>query len=168
MRGDRHDNPEFPSSGTPDEPVLYHLFGFAQEPRSLVLSENDVLDFLIAIVSERPPLPNSLSGILKRKDQSFLFVGFGIKQFHLRVLLKVLLRALELHHTASAVATESLRGLSERDREQTILFYQRGTRVELEDTDIRAFLAELTPSAGGRRRSGFTGASARPTAARVY
>jgi hypothetical protein len=152
LRGDRHDNPEFTSSGTLDEPVLYHLFGFAQEPRSLVLSENDVLDFLIAIVSERPPLPNSLSRILKRKDQSFLFVGFGIKQFHLRVLLKVLIRALDLHNTASAVATESLRSLSERDREQTILFYQRGTRVELEDTDIRAFLAELTPrleAAGG-------------------
>ena len=144
LRGDRHDNPEFTPSETPDEPVLYHLFGFAQEPRSLVLSENDVLDFLIAIVSERPPLPNSLSSILKRKDQSFLFVGFGIKQLHLRVLLKVLLRALDLHHTASAVATESLRGLSEGDREQTILFYQRGTRVEIEDAEIRAFLAELT------------------------
>src|SRR5947209_703979 len=74
FRGDSRDNPEFLPSGTPDEPVLYHLFGFAQEPRSLVLSENDVMDFLIAIVSERPPLPNSLSRILKRKDQSFLFV----------------------------------------------------------------------------------------------
>jgi hypothetical protein len=152
LRGDRHDNPEFTPSKTPEEPVLYHLFGFAQEPHSLVLSENDVLDFLIAIVSERPPLPNSLSRILKRKDQSFLFVGFGIKQLHLRVLLKVLIRALDLHHTGSAVATESLRGLSEGDREQTILFYQRGTRVEVEDAEIRTFLAELTrrlEAAGG-------------------
>src|SRR4029077_290317 len=59
FRGDRHDNPEFTPPETPDEPVIYHLFGFAHEPRSLVLSENDALDFLIAIVSERAPLPNA-------------------------------------------------------------------------------------------------------------
>jgi hypothetical protein len=152
LRGDRHDNPEFDPSQVSDEPVVYHLFGTAQEPRSLVLSENDVMDFLISVVSERPPLPNSLSSMLKRRDQSFLFIGFGIKQFHLRVLLKVLVRALELHRTGSAVATESLRSLSEGEREQTILFYQRGTRVEVEDADIRAFLPELTErlkAAGG-------------------
>jgi hypothetical protein len=152
FRGDRHDNPEFTPSETPDGPVIYHLFGFVQEPRSLVLSENDVLDFLIAIVSERSPLPNTLSRILKRKDQSFLFVGFGIKQLHLRILLKMLIRALELDRTGSAVATESLRDLLEGDREQTILFYQRGTRVEIEDAEIRAFLVELTrrlEAAGG-------------------
>ena len=75
--------------------------------------------------------------------QSFLFVGFGIRHWYLRVLLKVLVRALELHRTGSAIATEPLRGLSEVDREQTILFYQRGTRIELEDADTGAFLAEL-------------------------
>jgi hypothetical protein len=152
LRGDKHDNPEFTPSETPEEPLLYHLFGLAQEPRSLVLSENDVLDFLIAVVSERPPMPNSLIRVLKRRDQSFLFVGFGIKQLHLRVLLKVLVRALELYRTGSAVATEPLRGLSEGDREQTILFYQRGMRIEIEDAEIKAFLAELTrrlDAAGG-------------------
>lgn len=143
LRGDRRDNPEFTFSETSDEPVVYHLFGSAQEPRSLVLSENDVLDFLIAIVSERPSLPSSLSRVLKRKDQSFLFIGFGIKQWYLRVLLKVFVRTLELHRTGSAVATEPLRGLSEGDREQTILFYRRGTRIEVEDAEVRTFLAEL-------------------------
>ena len=59
------------------------------------------------------------------------------------MLLKVLVRALELHRTGSAIATEPLRGLSDSDREQTILFYQRGTRIELEDTDTSSFLAEL-------------------------
>jgi hypothetical protein len=57
--------------------------------------------------------------------------------------LKVLIRALELDRTGSAFATESLRALSETDREQTILFYQRGTRVEVEDVEIRPFLVEV-------------------------
>jgi len=143
MRGDKRENPEFALSGSASAPVVYHLFGNAREPGSLVLSENDLLDFLIAIVSERPPLPNSLNRALKRSGQSFLFVGFGISQWYLRVLMKVLVRSLELHRTASTIAAESLRGLSESDRERTILFYQRGTRIEVEDADVSEFLAEL-------------------------
>jgi hypothetical protein len=135
LRGDRQDNPEYPQSDSFEEPVLYHLFGSAGEPRSLVLSENDVLDFIIAVSSARPPLPSSLTSMLKRTDQSFLFVGFGIKQLHLRVLLKLLVRTLELNRsTSSAIATEPLRALPDGEREQTILFYQRGTRVEVEDS----------------------------------
>ncbi len=143
LRGDKHDNPEFMVPGSPQAPLVYHLFGTAQDPGSLVLSENDLLDFLIAIASSRPPLPDNLVRALKRVGQSFLFVGFGVTHWYLRVLLKVLVRALELQRTGSAIATEPLRGLSEVDREQTILFYERGTRIELEDMEIGAFLTEL-------------------------
>jgi hypothetical protein len=144
LRGDKRDNPEFVLPGSPASPVVFHLFGNAAEPSSLVLSENDVLDFLIAVVSERPPLPNSLLRALKRIGQSFLFVGFGIRHWDLRVLLKVLLRALELNRSGTAIAAEHLQGLLQPDREETILFYQRGTRVEVEDADVGAFLAQLS------------------------
>jgi hypothetical protein len=60
LRGAPRDNPEFHPSETPDAPIVYHLFGHAQEPNSLVLSENDLLDFLIAVVSKQTPLPDSL------------------------------------------------------------------------------------------------------------
>ena len=95
-----------------------------------------------------PSFPNGLRSrqphrALKRTGQNFLFVGFGIKQWYLRVLMKVLVRALELHRTASAIATEPLSGLPDFDREQTILFYQRGTRIEIEDTDVTTFLADF-------------------------
>src|SRR5512132_1424503 len=119
LRGDKRDNPEFALPGTPTAPLIYHLFGHAQEPASLVLSENDVLDFLIGIVSERPPLPNSLVRALKRVGQSFLFVGFGIRHWYLRVLLKVVIRALGLQRSGSAVPGEPLRGLSEPEKKKT-------------------------------------------------
>jgi hypothetical protein len=144
LRGDKRDNPEVVLPGSPQTPLVYHLFGDAQVPASLVLSENDLLDFLIAIVAERPPLPNSLVRALKKVGQSFLFVGFGIKNWYLRVLLKVIVRALELNRTGAAIATEPLRGLSKSDREQTVLFYQRGTRIEVEDADVMTFLGELS------------------------
>jgi hypothetical protein len=143
LRGDRRENPEFALPGVPQAPLLYHLFGRAVEPASLVLSENDVLDFLIAIVAENPPLPNSLLRELKKPGQSFLFVGFGIRHWHLRVLLKVILRSLAVGAGGNAIAAEPLRALAEGEREDTILFYQRGTRIEVEDSDIASFLQGL-------------------------
>jgi hypothetical protein len=144
LRGDKRENPEFVVPGSPASPVVYHLFGSAEEPSSLVLSENDVLDFLIRVVSERPPLPNSLLRVLKRIGQSFLFVGFGIRHWDLRILLKILLRALELNRSGPAVAAEPLDSLIQSDRDEMILFYQRGTRVELEDADVGTFLTKLS------------------------
>jgi len=143
MRGDKRDNPEFDSPASPNTPIVFHLFGTADLPSSLVLSENDVLDFLIRIVSERPPLPNSLLKALKRDGQSFLFVGFGILRWDLRVLLKVLLRALELNRNP-VIAAEPLRPLQQSDRNEMVLFYQRGTRVELEDDEIPVFLEKVS------------------------
>lgn len=155
LRGDKRDNPEFVLPNSPNSPVIFHMFGDAEEPSSLVLSENDVLDFLIAVVSERPPLPNSLLRALKRVGQSFLFVGFGIKYWDLRILSKVLLRALELNRSGPAIAAEPLRDLLQSDLEETILFYQRGTRVELEDSDVGAFLTELSDRL--KTKGGFAG-----------
>lgn len=146
FRGDRRENPEFPLSMSPDTPIIYHLFGDAGEPASLVLSENDLLDFLVAVVSGRPSLPNCLRRALRQTGQNFLFVGFGIRHWYLRVLLKVLVRTLELHRSGTSFALEPLQSLSDVDRNQTVLFYQRGTRVEVLDVDVDKFLDEL----GGR------------------
>jgi len=157
LRGDKRDNPEFVLPGSPSSPVVFHLFGDAEEPSSLVLSENDVLDFLIKVISERPPLPNSLLRALKRVGHSFLFVGFGIRHWDLRILLKLLLRALELSRSGPAIAAEPLHGLlhSDREEQEMILFYQRGTRVELEDDDIGVFLTKLSERL--QAEGGFTG-----------
>src|SRR5580692_531201 len=155
LRGDKRENPEFVVPGSPASPVVFHLFGSAEEPSSLVLSENDVLDFLIRVVSERPPLPNSLLRVLKRIGQSFLFVGFGIRHWDLRILLKILLRSLELNRSGPAIAAEPLSGLLPPDREEMIFFYQRGTRVELEDDGVETFLTKL--SSRWEAEGGFVG-----------
>jgi hypothetical protein len=145
LRGDRRDNPEFAIPGVESTPVIYHLFGSFEEPQSLILSENDLLDFLIAVVAEQPPMPNSLRRALQRQGLNILFVGFGIRHWYLRVLLKVLIRSLSLGRSGSAVALEPLlQATPEFDRQQTILFYQRGTRIEVCDDAIPSFIAELT------------------------
>ncbi|MCI0590733.1 MAG: TIR domain-containing protein [Gammaproteobacteria bacterium] len=144
LRGDRQENPEFARPGSLDSPLIYHLFGYFEDPQSLVLSENDLLDFLLAVISGNPPLPNSLRRALQRNGASFLFVGFGIRHWYLRVLLKALVRGLALGRTGSSVAVEPLlQGVPDIERQQTILFYQRGTHIEICEEDIRSFLSEL-------------------------
>jgi len=143
LRGDRRDNPEFGVPPGPEAPLVYHLFGEPDDRDSLVLSQNDLLDFLIALVSENPPLPNRLVGLLKREGMSFLFVGFGIGDWQLRVVLKAVLRKLDLKTKGNAVAAEQLQGLAPSEREDTVMYYQRGARVEVEDGDVEVFLEEL-------------------------
>jgi hypothetical protein len=144
FRGDGNDNVEFIVPGSVDTPVIYNLFGDYEEPKSLVLSENDLLDFLIAVTSNRPPLPNSLRRALQRFGESFLFVGFGIRHWYLRVLLKALVRTLDMGKAGSSVALEPLlQAIPDSERQQIILFYQRGMRVEICQDQIPGFLAEL-------------------------
>lgn len=145
LRGDRQENPEFMMSGSIESPLIYHLFGYFKEPQSLVISENDLLDFLLAVISGNPPLPNCLRRALQRSGTSFLFMGFGIRHWYLRVLLKALVRGLSIGRSGgSSVAIEPLlHWIPDSEKQQTILFYQRGTRIEICEEEILLFLSEL-------------------------
>lgn len=63
--------------GTLENPLIYYLFGTTDEPDSLVLTEDNLLDFLVAVISENPPLPVNIRSEISSKDKSFLFLGFG-------------------------------------------------------------------------------------------
>src|SRR5262249_48213957 len=109
FKGDRRGNPDFLVPGSERTPVVYHLFGSCDDPNSLVLSENDLLEFLIAVIAETSPIPNCLLRVLRSKEGvDFLFVGFGIRHWYLRVLLKVLVKNLSPQSKGSAVALEPL------------------------------------------------------------
>lgn len=155
-QGEPRDNKEL--SGTPDPyaPALYHLFGAFEEPNSLVLTENDLLDFAIHVIAGRPKLPDSLRSALRNK--TFLFFGFGIRHWYLRVLLKLMVRSLEL--SGGSIAIESLGGLATSEKEQTVLFYKRGTRIEVVDMDGQEFVAELLKRLDAA--GGYLGAPPRP------
>jgi len=73
----------------------------------------------------------------------FLFVGFGIEHWYLRVLLKMLVRTLELNRSGVSFALEPALHLDRTEREQMVLFYQRGTRIEILDVEVGDFLQEL-------------------------
>jgi predicted phosphatase len=154
FRGDLRDNmdPDIPND--PSSPLTYYLFGHIDNPNSLVLSENDLADFLIAVVEGKPPIPNSVIKEM-RKGGTILFIGFGLRHWYLRVLLKVFLRALELHQTGSKIVTEPLNKLDETDLKKTIYFYKRGIRIHVNNSDILPFIEDLKDRL--EKKGGFVG-----------
>jgi hypothetical protein len=75
---------------TPACPLVFHMFGHVTEPRSLVLTEDDYLDFL-AQTSERPELiPIFVQNAMT--NYSLLFFGYQVRDLDFRVLLRSLKR----------------------------------------------------------------------------
>ena len=61
-------------------PLVYYLFGDYEDRQSMVLTEDDLIDYLVAIVKGEPAVPDVVRSILSDKDASFLFVGFWLPQ----------------------------------------------------------------------------------------
>ena len=69
---------------TPANPIVFHLHGRLGMPESLVLTEDDYLDFLVTL-SERPDtLPHQVRGALS--SSSLVFVGYSLADWDFRVL----------------------------------------------------------------------------------
>ena len=123
--------------GTTAAPLIYHLQGLPAVPESLVLGEHELLDFLVAIVTKNPQLPEGLRAELMKADKSLLFVGFGVKFWHLRVLLHVLRAS---HPDIRSFAIEAFE--NKAAEKSAVLFYA-SRKIEVFDAAVPAFLSEL-------------------------
>jgi hypothetical protein len=113
--------PEDLAVPTTEEPLIYHLFGHWEDPSSLVLTEGDLINFLVALVKEAPQVPDQVRSVLKDQSTSCLFLGFGFQHWYLRVLLQVLKAT--AGHTNKAVAFEDSQFFENPDHEQTVGFF---------------------------------------------
>ncbi len=79
----------------PDQtnPVVFHLHGQAQIPESIVLTEDDYLDFLVNISRDPVLIPPRIQRALT--GASLLFIGYRIADWDFRVLFRSLVSYLE-------------------------------------------------------------------------
>lgn len=92
----RSSQPSLLDSGyepTPANPLVYHLHGHYETPESLVLTEDDYLDFLVNISSPEFQLPPRIQRALA--GASLLFVGYNPTDWDFRVLFRGLVAATE-------------------------------------------------------------------------
>jgi hypothetical protein len=76
---------------TPANPVVFHLHGHFDVPESLVLTEDDYLDFLVAVSRDEGLLPHQIQKALA--GASLLFLGYRLADWNFRVLHRGLVMA---------------------------------------------------------------------------
>jgi hypothetical protein len=94
---------------SPEEPLVYHLHGSAGTPTSLVLTEDDYLEFLVNIAraqaeDDRRLVPSSILAALTTRP--LLFIGYSLQDWTFRVLFHGLLRAIPDIHRRPHVSVQ--------------------------------------------------------------
>lgn len=133
-----------PSSG---EPVVLHLFGSDEDERSLVLTEDDHLDYLTRISRDHELLlPTSVAAALART--TLLFLGYRLHGFDLKILLRGLLSHLDSDqwsrlHVAVQVDERQAEESSYEEIKRYLEAYFGDSRIDVYWGSSRQFIAEL-------------------------
>jgi len=87
---DRVDWPDTTPTDQPDEqhPLVYHLFGSMEEPDSLVITEDDYLEWLTAWVAKRELIPSFVTKNLV--NRSLLFLGYQFDDWEFRAVFQAI------------------------------------------------------------------------------
>lgn len=141
--------PEKVRMGTVEKPLVFYLYGTVEEPGSLLLTENDLLDFLVALISKSPGLQDNIRSELQAENKSFLFLGFGFRHWYLRILLHVLQGG---NRKSRSFAMEQFTPEHAAELQRNVFFFKRS------DYKIHIFKQELNRFAGELREK-FEGSS---------
>lgn len=128
--------------GTVDKPLVFYLYGIIKELQSLVVTENDLLNFIVKLVSKNPPLPGNILSELQDENKSLLFLGFGFRNWYLRILLHVL----ELNKKqSSSFALEQFTPQNADEFKNTIFFFSSENKFNIQicNKKLNSFAKEL-------------------------
>jgi CHAT domain/SIR2-like domain len=133
---------EIPYKPTPDAPLVYHLFGTDSDIASLVITEDDYLDFMVKL-SEKGRVPDYIRGVLA--SSSLLFVGYSLQDWEFRVLMRGLVATLDRRLTVNDVAVQ-LEDVGEADTAAVQDFLQKylqSAKINVFWGSTAQFIAEL-------------------------
>ncbi|MEM8930054.1 MAG: CHAT domain-containing protein [Acidobacteriota bacterium] len=88
LDADQHPSAPDTDEPTPERPIVHHVFGVLGKADSLVMTEDDFFDYLIAAVAYKL-IPGSVRGALTRG--SLLFLGFRLDDWTFRVLFRLIM-----------------------------------------------------------------------------
>jgi hypothetical protein len=126
-------------------PVVFYFHGFYEIPESLVLTEDDYLDFIVSISSNEKLIPARIQEALT--GASLLFLGYKIADLNLRVLLRGLNSYFEKSLMRAHVSVQLVPDVgSEEQKEQAQKYldkYFGHLNIRVYWGDCREFSAEL-------------------------
>jgi hypothetical protein len=76
------------------DPLVYHLYGLEEYPQTMVLSEDDYLNFLIAMVEDTNTLNPVVPLTLRRAlgESHLLLIGYQLRDWDFRVMFRFILK----------------------------------------------------------------------------
>ena len=109
-------NSEAPLEPTVDKPLVYHLHGHLGDIDSMVLTEDDYLDFLVSVAENPDVLSNRL--VEAFASSSLLFLGYSLEDLDFKVLLRQLSNYMQRAEGARHVAVQLAPGRDETTEER--------------------------------------------------
>ena len=135
------ENPTLSHKGSRDAPLIFQLYGTIKKPDSMILKEDDFLNFLTGDRS----LPDNIIDLLKDKKKSILFLGFGFQYWYSRVLLHFLKtnkkddKSFAFEHPISIDG-----GYDNDDFKRTIIFFKKSNyKIKFFKDDLFTFTETL-------------------------
>lgn len=135
FRKERHVPIETPAIS---KPLVYNLLGALDDPESLVLSQEDRVEFIKNVVKSNPGIPNAVMSHFDNR-KTYIFMGFNLENWDYRLLCDALQLSKD-NMTLSPDATG--RALTPEVRS----FYEDHFRFVFVDYDIRQFVEGLEKS----------------------
>lgn len=137
-----------------DHPLLLHVFGRFQDPNSVVLWEDDFLDFLMGTAQHQALIPNVVKDALT--DQTLLFLGFNVTDWSFRVLFRMVKRLMrggrgdELPNVAVQVEPDGLLFSGPEEARDYLSKYYKSSNIEPYWGTTHDFLTGLWPKLEAR------------------
>lgn len=147
---DMYANPNF--IPTVEQPLVYHLHGFEQYPATLVLSEDDYMQFLVRVAkdttdSKEPVIPLYLRGALA--NSSLILLGYRLQDWDFRVLFRGVIKSNPLQWRSVALQlnpTEQGGIINPKEAQEYLrqyFQYFREARFEVEWGNTDNFVSKL-------------------------
>lgn len=130
-------------------PLVYHLHGHINHPRSMVLTETDYLDFLINLSKDEEMLPYQIYTALN--STSLLFVGYSLRDINFRFIFRSLMHLLGEGLGSGlqlpSIAVQLPSGFTQERKEQALRYLDEYTKnmfkVRVYWGDVNKFAKDL-------------------------
>jgi SIR2-like protein len=145
-----------------DRPVVFHLHGHLRDPDSILLTDDDYVEFTASLAHYANPVENPMTPDYVRtalSDTKLLFIGYSLEDWNFRVLMRNLLRHQQIL-TSSERGNISIqlanRRMSPERRERAEKFLEahliKSSVVDVHWGDAGEFLADLVAKVEEKRR----------------
>ncbi|HSM68880.1 MAG TPA: CHAT domain-containing protein, partial [Xanthomonadales bacterium] len=138
---------DFDPPPSPEEPVVLHLFGTDEDLHSVVLTEDDYLDYLARISRDYDyMLPTSVIELLA--SSTLLFLGYRLQDLDLKIILRGLLTNLDLAKWAMLHVAVQIEAdvVEEAKRKEVIRYFQKyfaSSKIDVYWGTAQQFVADL-------------------------